>query len=236
MTNRPARPLPQSPIPHDESPSSPRRCTSPFPGGAAPPCRRHSLNSTPRRRFTPRRRPPPARVPFIGGAAPRSRLSTPRSRTLAPAMRSHPPGAPGAAPSSQRDPLFPAPHPPPNGALPPSGAPPSSRRGFVLSRSGFLPQVAIRFAPPFLPLPIRVLAPPAAGCWPTLACPRIQRDTAQCSRRCSTRPIRPPIAVDPPQPAFGSGDSPLAQGSLLFLRLISRRPLNIMVAALEVFH
>ena len=130
----------------------------------------------------------------------------------------------------------PAPHPPPNGALPPSGAPPSSRRGFVLSRSGFLPQVAIRFVPPFLPSPIRVLAPPAAGCWPTLACPHIQRDAAQCSRRCSTRPIRPPIAVDPPQPAFGSGDSPLAQGPLLFLRLISRRPLNIMVAALEVFH
>ena len=180
----------------------------------------------------------PRPLGFRSSAAPHRDLGYPRPGA-APShrrRRSHPPGAPGAAPSSQRDPLFPAPHPPPNGALPPSGAPPSSRRGFVLSRSGFLPQVAIRFAPPFLPSPIRVLAPPAAGCWPTLACPRIQRDAAQCSRRCSTRPIRPPIAVDPPQPAFGSGDSPLAQGSLLFLRLISRRPLNIMVAALEVFH
>ena len=117
MTNRPARPLPQSPIPHDEPPSSPRRRTSPFPGGAAPPCRRHSLNSTPRRRFTPRRRPPPARVPFIGGAAPRSRLSTPRSRTLAPATplsSSRSARRRTLLPTGRS--LLPAPHPPPDGA------------------------------------------------------------------------------------------------------------------------
>ena len=112
MTNRPARPLPHLPRQTAQLAQAPHL---PVPGGAAPPCRRRSLNSTPQRRFTPRRRPPPARVSFIGGAAPRSRLSTPRSRTLAPATplsssRSArrrtllPTGSPlpGAAPSSQR--------------------------------------------------------------------------------------------------------------------------------------
>ncbi|KAG2612488.1 hypothetical protein PVAP13_4KG287305 [Panicum virgatum] len=112
--NRPARPLPHLPRQTAQLSQAPHL---PVPGGAAPPCHRRSLNSTPQRRFTPRRRPPPARVSFIGGAAPRSRLSTPRSRTLAPATplsssrsaRRH-----TLLPTGRS--LLPAPHPPPDGA------------------------------------------------------------------------------------------------------------------------
>ena len=102
MTNRPARPLPQSPIPHDEPPSSPRRRTSPFP--AAP---HHPAVATPStRRPGAGSRPGAAPRPlgFRSSAAPHRDLSYPRPGA-APShrrRRSHPPGAPGAAPSSQR--------------------------------------------------------------------------------------------------------------------------------------
>ena len=106
-----------SPFPAPQHPKPPSSRLGSDPGGAAPPCRRRSLNSTPQRRFTPRRRPPPARVSFIGGAAPRSRLSTPRSRTLAPATplsSSRSARRRTLLPTGRS--LLPAPHPPPNGA------------------------------------------------------------------------------------------------------------------------
>ena len=136
------RPNPASPLPRDEPPSLP---TPPVP---------HPLRRTaqlaqaphlpvPRRRRTTLPSPLPqldALAPVHASAPPPARSGSVHRRrrtaiSVIHASEPHPRTGDAALILSER----PAPHPPPNGALPPSGAPPSSRRGFVLSRSGFLP-------------------------------------------------------------------------------------------------